>query len=136
VPLPASPSPVGDAAVRYLAMNPHASPARVAMVRRMVLTANPKVRAASGRTMAEMDLWHALEALHVPTLVLAGAVDKLTPPAHAHRLARTLPEVIDQLELPGIGHMAPIEAPEDVNAAIRGLARRASERDLPALSAL
>ncbi len=73
LPVPSTPTPLGDAAVRYVAMNPDASPARVAFVRRMVLSANPKVRGAAGRSMAEMDLWHALESLTVPTTVLVGA---------------------------------------------------------------
>ena len=135
VPLPASPSPVGDAAVRYIAMNPDATPARVAMVRRMVLSHNPKVRAAAGRTMAEMDLWHALESLDVPATVLVGGADKMTPPAQSRRLAEALPDVVDLVELPGVGHMAPIEAPEGVNAAIRGVAA-AQRASAPALSAL
>jgi pimeloyl-ACP methyl ester carboxylesterase len=72
--------------------------------------------------MAEMDLWHALESLVVPTTVITGSADKMTPPPLAHRLAHTLPDLADLIELPGIGHMAPIEAPEKVNAAIRKLA--------------
>lgn len=122
VPLPASASPVGDAAVRYVAMSPGASPARVAMVRRMVLSANPSVRAAVGGAMAELDLWHAIESLAVPATVVAGEADKLTPLVHARRLAETLPELVELAELPGIGHMAPIEAPEAVNERIRALA--------------
>src|SRR5215213_1685693 len=69
LPMPAYPTPIGDAAVRYVAMNPAASPARVAFVRRMVLSSNPKARGASGRSMAQMDLWHALESLTVPTAI-------------------------------------------------------------------
>lgn len=128
-PLPAGPTPIGDAAVRFIAMNPEASPARVAMVRRMVLSANPDVRSAVGRTIARMDLWNALESLRVPTSLIAGGADKMTPPPHAHRLAETLPNVVELAELPEIGHMAPIEAPEAVNAAIRRLAQRPNERE-------
>ena len=121
LPMPSTPTPLGDAAVRYVAMNPGSSPARVAFVRRMVLSSNPKARGAAGRSMAEMDLWHALDSLVVPTTVITGATDKLTPPALAHRLAERLPTLVELVELPGIGHMAPIEAPERVNAAIRSL---------------
>ncbi|HEX6115857.1 MAG TPA: alpha/beta hydrolase [Solirubrobacterales bacterium] len=126
LPVPATPTPLGDAAVRFVAMNPEASPARVAFVRRMVLSANPKARGAAGRSMARMDLWQALESLTVPTTVITGAADKMTPPALAHRLADTLPSLVELVELPGIGHMAPIEAPEKVNEAIRGLSEPSS----------
>lgn len=135
VPLPAHPSPIGDAAVRYVAMNPGATPARVAMVRHMVLSHNPRVRAAAGRTMAEMDLWHALESLAVPATVLVGDSDKMTPPAQSRRLAEALPDLVDLVALPGIGHMAPIEAPEGVNAAIRGVAAAAERSSAPSLTA-
>jgi pimeloyl-ACP methyl ester carboxylesterase len=127
LPVPAAPTPLGDAAVRYVAMNPTASPARVAFVRRMVLSANPKARGASGRSMAEMDLWHALDSLVVPSAVITGGADKMTPPGLAHRLADSLPNLADLVELPGIGHMAPIECPASVNEAIRALARVGAE---------
>jgi pimeloyl-ACP methyl ester carboxylesterase len=121
VPMPAYPTPLGDLAVRYVAMNPRATPAEVAFVRRMVLSSNPRSRGAAGRSMAEMDLWHALESLVVPATVVAGAADKLTPPALAHRLADALPNLVELVELPHIGHMAPIEDPAPVNDAIRKL---------------
>ena len=121
VPMPASPSPVGDAAVRYVTMNPSASPAQVAFVRRMVLSCNPKVRGAAGRAMAEMDLWNALENLDVPTTVVAGEKDRLTPPTLTGRLAETLPNLHTFETIPGIGHMSALEAPEETNRLIREL---------------
>jgi pimeloyl-ACP methyl ester carboxylesterase len=121
LPAPSVPTPLGDAAVRYVAMNPDASPARVAFVRRMVLSSNPKARGAAGRSMAQMDLWHALESLTVPTAIVVGSVDKMTPPPLSHRLADALPELVDLVEVPGAGHMTPIEAPAEVNAVIRRL---------------
>jgi pimeloyl-ACP methyl ester carboxylesterase len=57
----------------------------------------------------------------MPTAVLAGDADRLTPPVHARRLADRLPDCAGLTTLPGIGHMSPVEAPEAVNAAIRGL---------------
>ena len=41
--------------------------------------------------MSEMDLHHALARLTVPTLVIAGENDRLTPPSHARRIAEMLP---------------------------------------------
>ena len=121
LPVPTVPTPLGDTAVRYIAMNPGASPARVAYVRRMVLSSNPRARGASGRSIAELDLWNALDSLTVPTTVITGADDKMTPPALARRMAESLPNLSQLIELPGIGHMAPIEDPAPVNQAIRAL---------------
>jgi pimeloyl-ACP methyl ester carboxylesterase len=108
-------------------MNPGASPATGAFVRRMVLSCNPNVRGAAGRSMAEMDLWHALEHLDVPTTVIAGEIDKLTPVALSRKLAEMLPNLQDFVTLPGIGHMSALEAPSEVNARIRALARGATD---------
>ena len=51
----------------------------------------PDVRADIGIAMSEMDLHHALPHLTVPTIVIAGADDRLTPPSHARRIAEMLP---------------------------------------------
>ena len=51
------------------------------------------VRANIGIAMSEMDLHHALPRLTVPTIVIAGADDRLTPPSHARRIAEMLPQL-------------------------------------------
>lgn len=130
VPIPPWPSPITDAAVRFVAMNPNASPARVALCRRMALSSNPDVRAASGRSMARMDLSHAIDALTVPTTLIAGELDKLTPPTHARRLKDKLPSLANYRELRGVGHMAALEAPEAVNEEIRKLASQQGAADV------
>jgi pimeloyl-ACP methyl ester carboxylesterase len=136
-PIPPWPSPITDAAVRYVAMNPGAGAARVAFCRRMLLSSNPDVRGAAGRAMARMDLWHAIDKLTVPTAVIAGELDKLTPPVHARKLADKLPDLVDFIELPRVGHMAAIEAPEAINKAIGNLANQEGGTDVagPASSA-
>lgn len=40
---------------------------------------------------------------------------------HARALAAALPDCVGVSELTGVGHMAPVEAPEAVTARIRGL---------------
>jgi pimeloyl-ACP methyl ester carboxylesterase len=121
-PIPPGPSPITDAFVRYVAMSPGASPAKVAFCRRMLLSSNPDVRGAAGKAMERMDLWHAIEEITVPTTVIAGEMDKLTPPPQARRLAEALPDLASYEELPGVGHMGAIEAPDAVDDAIRALA--------------
>ncbi|TXS36336.1 alpha/beta fold hydrolase, partial [Streptomyces sp. OR43] len=59
--------------------------------------------------------------LRVPTAVIAGTDDRLTPPVHARALAAALPDCLGLTELTGMGHMTPVEAPETVTAKIREL---------------
>ena len=71
--------------------------------------------------MSDMDLWHAVERLTVPTLVVAGERDRLTPPAHAQRMARELPNLQALVVLAETGHMAPLERPDELCAVLAEL---------------
>ena len=74
--------------------------------------------------MAAMDLRAAGEVIGtVPTKILVGSRDGLTPP----RLARQMADGIRSAELeviPGAGHMLPLEAPDRIAAAVRSVAGR------------
>lgn len=120
-PLPRS-SPVTSRAVRYIALSSAASPAQVAFCEDLALRCPRDVRAGYGRSLSTLDLTDAVEHVTVPTLVMAGADDRLTPPAHADRLARLLPDCAGVKHLQDVGHMAPVEAREPVNAALREFA--------------
>jgi pimeloyl-ACP methyl ester carboxylesterase len=82
--------------------------------------------------MSNMDILDALPRLTVPTVVLAGSRDRLTPPSHARRIASELPEPAAVVELPLSGHMAPLERPAEVNDLLRALAARALGTAAPA----
>jgi len=59
-----------------------------------------------------------LDAIRVPTLVLAGRDDVLTPPSHQEEMMQRLPAAT--LVFAEIcGHLAPLERPEVTNAAFR-----------------
>lgn len=64
-----------------------------------------------------------LETVSVPTLVVVGAGDQLTPPAVARIMANGIPGA--ELEvIPGAGHLPPLERPSRTRAAMgRFLAR-------------
>jgi pimeloyl-ACP methyl ester carboxylesterase len=121
-PLPHVSTPASHAAIRYIAFGHDASPAQVAFYERMLWACPPDARAAIGIAMSEMDLHHALSHLTVPTVVIAGADDRLTPPAHAQKIAQMLPELAGLVVLPGTGHMAPLERATEVSRAIAELA--------------
>jgi pimeloyl-ACP methyl ester carboxylesterase len=76
--------------------------------------------------MSEMDLHEAGARLTIPTLVIAGACDRLTPPVHARRIVATLPQPAGLLVLPATGHMSPLERPTECSDALYELVARCS----------
>jgi pimeloyl-ACP methyl ester carboxylesterase len=127
-PLPRFSTPLSYAAIRYIAFGPDASPAQVAFFERMLITCPPQVRADIGIAMSEMDLHDALPRLTVPTIVIAGTHDKLTPPSHARRIAEMLPQLRRLTVLENTGHMTPLERPDVVIDALAELASLTADR--------
>jgi len=123
LPAPRRLSPVVSRVVRYVALTKEAGPAQVAFCVRMFLGCRPDVRAAFGATLAGLDLLPALDALVVPTVVVAGELDRLTPPVHARAIAGALPDV-HLVELAATGHTSPLEAHSEVTGLLRTLADR------------
>jgi pimeloyl-ACP methyl ester carboxylesterase len=62
-----------------------------------------------------------LDGLTVPTLVIGSERDRLTPISQARKIARTAPNVVGLVELPG-GHCSMLEQPDEVNRHLRALA--------------
>ena len=59
----------------------------------------------------------ALASIRVPTLVLVGETDAITPPQGAEAMAKKIPGAKYEV-IRGAGHMAPMEQPEQVNRAM------------------
>ncbi len=106
----------------YMTLGPGASPEVEAVNAAIIGSCDRRARAAWGHVLAGLDLTDGVRRLDVPTHVLVGSADRLTPPAHARQLARRLPRLAGLTELPGIGHMTPLEAPGAVTELIRKLA--------------
>jgi pimeloyl-ACP methyl ester carboxylesterase len=64
-----------------------------------------------------------LNELRLPSLVIHGALDQLSPLASGHELGQLIPEA-ELVVLPDVGHAVNIEAQRAVNQALRGLWRR------------
>jgi 3-oxoadipate enol-lactonase len=78
------------------------------------------IRAVTGslRGMAQRpDRTADLARIHVPTLVLVGADDVITPPDEARAMAQAIPNARLAV-IPNAGHLAPLENPTATNAAI------------------
>jgi pimeloyl-ACP methyl ester carboxylesterase len=122
-PLPLGPvTPLTRAAFAYGVLGVSPTREQVAFTARIVHACKARHRAAWGRVLAVLDLDAELAALAAPTAVLAGTHDKLTPRVHARGMAQALPHCVGLTELPGLGHMTPIEDPAAVAAAVRSLA--------------
>ncbi|MER5866110.1 alpha/beta hydrolase [Kitasatospora sp. NPDC002040] len=127
-------SPVSRAALKYATMGP-ATPADLVEASARIVHACPTgVRYRWSRVLGTLDLYAELSRLTAPTAVVVGTRDLLTPPVHARRMLAALPAPEGLLELPGVGHMSPLERPAEVAGEIRRLvnsrlltARKAAE---------
>lgn len=100
-------------------LSPTASTETRAALSAIILRQPPAGVIAGLNAMAERpDAGAWLGAIKVPTLVLVGAADALTPPEAAAALAQGIPGA-RRVVIPGAGHLANLEEPGAVNAALR-----------------
>jgi 3-oxoadipate enol-lactonase len=86
---------------------------------RAIIGANTPA-AVSGALLAMMgrpDSTPLLATIHVPTLVIVGEEDVLTPPPEAEALQRAIGGA-DLVRVPGAGHLSNLEAPGAFNGAL------------------
>lgn len=96
------------------------APAVVAATQSVIAAASPQAVAAALWGMAERaDARPWLGEIDVPTLLVCGAHDALTPLAEMRDVAVAI-RGSQLAEIPAAGHMAPLEQPAAVNAALRG----------------
>ncbi|MFK0156801.1 alpha/beta fold hydrolase [Streptomyces sp. NPDC090493] len=114
-------TPLARRILRYATMGPGSAPHMVEACARIVHACPRAVRHTWARVLAQLDLDHGVRELSAPTAVVTGTADRLTPPVHARALIAALPHPLGLTELPGMGHMTPVEAPELVNGKIREL---------------
>jgi pimeloyl-ACP methyl ester carboxylesterase len=77
--------------------------------------------AAACKVMQESDLTPLLHHLKVPTFVVCGALDQVTPPALSKEIAEKVAGAT-YAELPGCGHCPPLEQPQAFLKAIKDFA--------------
>jgi pimeloyl-ACP methyl ester carboxylesterase len=78
----------------------------------------PDVVLADFRACHVFDVRDRVGEIGVPTLVLCGTADQMTPPKFSEFLAEKIPGSTLTV-VPGAGHMVAIERPDVVNAALR-----------------
>ncbi|WP_340560812.1 alpha/beta fold hydrolase [Streptomyces sp. GSL17-111] len=122
-----SPAPLGPvssvsrAMLAYATMGPGSAPERIEACARIVHACHRTVRRGWGKVLNELDLSAQVPRLTMPTAVLAGTHDRLTPLSHARELVAALPHCVGVHEKRGLGHMTPLEDPESVTDVLRGL---------------
>jgi 3-oxoadipate enol-lactonase len=100
--------------------------------------ANPKIAEFARKMMAEqpvegivaalaglrdrVDSRPTLSTISVPTLVIAGEADAITPPADAQVMAAAIPGARLAV-IPKAGHLTPLENPRAFNASVRAFLR-------------
>lgn len=89
-----------------------------ATLRRMILEQPvASIQAALGTLGARPDMTEAMRHVRVPTLLIVGAEDAITPPECLERAEQIMP-CARLLIVPQAGHMTPLEAPAVFNAAV------------------
>jgi pimeloyl-ACP methyl ester carboxylesterase len=89
-----------------------------ARVARWITGGSPQGQAAALRGMAlRPDARDILARFGGPVLVVVGESDVLTPPARARAMAELIPGS-ELVEIPGGGHLANLDHPEDFNEAL------------------
>jgi pimeloyl-ACP methyl ester carboxylesterase len=105
-------------------LGPQADGAVLAKMHQMISEADPRAIAALIRGIARRpDPAPAMAALTMPVQVICGEKDPFSPLADAKRVAEIIPRA-SLVVLPGIGHMAPIEAQLSVTRALASFLRR------------
>ena len=88
-------------------------------VHRMMLEQPPEALVADLVAMRDRpDSTPDLAQIRVPTLVVVGDADEVTPPAEAEAMASAIPDA-RLVTIPGAAHLSPVERADDVNAAIQ-----------------
>lgn len=101
-------------------------PALVENVKKQMLKTRPSVLAGDFRACDSFDLSGQLGEITVPTLVLVGNEDRMTPERFSEGLAAGIPGA--ELEvISGAGHMLPLEKPVETAKRVRGFLERVLE---------
>ena len=94
------------------------------LVRRLIKQQSPQaIRAAIVRMMDRPDSFATLQSVTVPTLILIGEEDTLTPVDDARKMHAARPNA-ELVIIPAAGHLANLELPAAFNTALSGFLAR------------
>jgi pimeloyl-ACP methyl ester carboxylesterase len=105
-----------------------AAPEHVELTRTLMAATSPKAIGESLRSLVDHDVRDELGSVEVPTLVVVGTHDVLTPPRMAKEIVRHLVHA-ELVVLEGVGHMPMLEARLELNRLIAEFARKLARVD-------
>jgi pimeloyl-ACP methyl ester carboxylesterase len=98
-------------------IGPGSLPEGVALATRCMGDVSPATYRRALQALMGFDRKASLPAIAVPTLLIAGEFDKNAPPAVMQKMGEHIPQS-NYVELPGIGHLQNLEAPDEFDAAV------------------
>ncbi|GAA2389261.1 MULTISPECIES: alpha/beta fold hydrolase [Gordonia] len=108
----------------YVTTGPVARQAHVDFTDEMIASCSPKARGAWGSAMYSLDVLSGLDKVTVPTAVVVGSADLLTPVEHAQEMAKVLSRrgfLYSYNVYEGAGHMVPYERSAEFDALLDDL---------------
>ena len=117
-----SPVGVGNVVARVTQFGPDAPHAVIDHVVSLAERTASEVWTDALPELMEMDLRHAVPRINVPTLVIVGEHDRVTPPAAAVELTAALPEGRLAV-ISGAGHIPMLERALDLDRSLRPFVR-------------
>jgi pimeloyl-ACP methyl ester carboxylesterase len=115
-------SDLGYLGTRLFGFGSSPSPSQVAFTDRLLASTDVEVWAKVFPSLINFDHSEVLECIDVPTLIVVGDKDRLTPPAQARHMASKI-EGARLLVLEDAGHMAFVERHEVFDAELTAFAR-------------
>jgi pimeloyl-ACP methyl ester carboxylesterase len=104
-------------------LSPNAPPELWEEMKSIIAKQHPESIAAAALGMAERpDSTPILSEIDVPTICVVGSEDPVTTPEAVRNMASLIGA--DYVEIPGVGHLSNMEAPEAFNAALSDLLDR------------
>ena len=99
------------------AFGPTASEALIREGREVMLKTSPEVVHGDYHACNQFDILDKLRAIDLPTLVISGTADKLTPVKYGDFLCKHIPSAKHSI-INDAGHMMAVEKPEDFTRAV------------------
>jgi len=109
--------------IKLMGFGPQAHRHQLAFMNQMLQAIPAEILVPIVKTLRTMDVTSALDNIDVPTLVVVGARDRLTPRAAARYLATAI-HGAELAVIPHSGHMPMLEHPEEFNAVLRRFLRQ------------
>jgi len=101
-------------ALARVAFGEHPHPSHVELVRQMLRDCAHETRAEVPRTLIGIDFTPQLPDVRIPTLVIGGTADVITPPFEARRIAQLVPAARLEMFQHG-GHMLMLERHDEID---------------------